>query len=74
MTPLQMASAYGVFANGGFYVPPVLITRITDHRGQVLLDMPPRFPDESQRVISARNAFVMSQLLNEITLTGTAAR
>ena len=74
VTPLQMASAYGVFANGGFYVPPVLITRITDHRGQVLLDMPPRFPDESQRVISARNAFVMSQLLNEITLTGTAAR
>lgn len=74
VTPLQMASAYGVFANGGYYAPPTLITRITDHQGQVLLDIPPRLPDESHRVISARNAFVMRQLLNEITLTGTAAR
>ncbi len=74
VTPLQMASAYGVFANGGYYVPPMLITRITDHRGQVLLDIPPRLPNEAQRVISERNAFVMRQLLNEITLTGTAAR
>jgi penicillin-binding protein 1A len=31
-------------------------------------------PDESQRAIPERNAFVMSQLLNEITRTGTAAR
>lgn len=74
VTPLQMASAYGVFANGGFYVPPMLITRITDHRGRVLMAYEPRLPDESQRVISSRNAFVMSQLLNEITRTGTAAR
>lgn len=74
VTPLQMASAYGVFANGGYYVPPVLITKITDHRGRVLLEQPPRLPDESQRVISARNAFVMTQLLGEITRSGTAAR
>ena len=74
VTPLQMASAYGVFANGGHYVPPMLITRITDHRGRVLMEYEPRLPDESQRVISSRNAFVMSQLLNEITRTGTAAR
>jgi penicillin-binding protein 1A len=31
-------------------------------------------PDDSQRVISERNAFIMSQLLNEITRTGTASR
>jgi penicillin-binding protein 1A len=74
VTPLQMASAYSVFANGGHYVPPILITRITDHRGQVLLDIPPRQPSESQRVVSERNAFVMRQLLNEITSSGTAAR
>lgn len=74
VTPLEMAAGYGVFANGGYYVPPVLITRITDHRGKVLLEVPQRMPDESQRVIPERNAFVMSQLLNEITRTGTAAR
>jgi len=74
VTPLEMASGYGVFANGGHYVPPVLITRITDHTGKVLLDRPPQGPDESQRVIPERNAFVMSQLLQEITRSGTAAR
>ena len=74
VTPMQMASGYAVFANGGYFVPPVLITRITDHRGKVLLEVPPTVPDESQRVISPRNAFVMGQLLQEITRSGTAAR
>ena len=74
VTPMQMATGYGVFANGGYYVPPVLITRVTDHKGKVLLDVPPKVPDESQRAISPRNAFMMSQLLQEITRSGTAAR
>ncbi|MEY2683556.1 MAG: Penicillin-binding protein [Pseudomonadota bacterium] len=74
VTPLQMATAYGVFANGGYYVPPALITRITDHKGKVLLESPAKLPDESQRVIPERNAFVMNQLLQEITRSGTAAR
>lgn len=74
VTPLQLASAYGVFANGGFYTPPVLITRITDHDGKVLMQAPARGLDHAQRVIPERNAFVMTQLLGEITRTGTAAR
>jgi penicillin-binding protein 1A len=74
VTSLQMAAGYGVFANGGYYVPPKFIQRITDHKGKVLLDSPSATPDESQRVIDARNAFVMSQLLQEVTRSGTAAR
>jgi penicillin-binding protein 1A len=74
VTPLQMATAYGVFANGGYYMPPQLITRITDHRGRVLMEVPPATLEGAERVISSRNAFVMSQLLNEITRSGTAAR
>ena len=74
VTPLEMAAGYSVFANGGYYVPPLLISRITDSRGRVLLETPQRMPDDSQRVISERNAFIMSQLLNEITRTGTASR
>ncbi len=73
-TPMQMASAYAVFANGGFHVTPQLITRITDAKGRVLLDTPPAPPDESQRTVSERNAFVMSTLLQEVTRSGTAAR
>jgi penicillin-binding protein 1A len=35
-TPLQMASAFGVFANGGYRVEPFLIARIEDAKHKVL--------------------------------------
>ncbi|MFM2342264.1 MAG: hypothetical protein RLZZ592_1917 [Pseudomonadota bacterium] len=74
VTPMEMADAYAVFATGGMRVNPVLITRITDARGQVLAQA--RLPDghdERQRVIPERNAFMMNSLLQEITRSGTAA-
>ena len=74
VTPLQMASAYSVFANGGYRVNPMLITRITDNKGRVLQQSPPPVIDESMRAIDARNAFVMSQLMGEVTRSGTAAK
>ena len=74
VTPLEMAAGYGVFANGGHYLPPVLITRITDPKGRVLLEVPPQATDEANRTLPERNAFLMGQLLNEITRSGTAAR
>jgi penicillin-binding protein 1A len=73
VTPLQMVGGYSVFANGGYRVNPALITRITDSKGRVLLDTPPKQVDESMRVIDARNAYVMSQLMGEVTRAGTAA-
>jgi penicillin-binding protein 1A len=74
VTPLQMASGYGVFANGGYLVAPRLIERVTDYRGRVLQDSPTAKPEESMRVIDARNAFVMTDLLQEVTRSGTAAK
>ena len=74
VTPLQMAGAYSVFANGGYRVNPMLITRITDNKGRVLQQSPPPVIDESMRTIDARNAFVMNQLLAEVARSGTAAR
>ena len=73
VTPLQMASAFGVFANGGYLLPPVLIARITDNRGQVLQQFQPPPLDDSRRAIDARNAFVMDTMLQEVTRSGTAA-
>jgi penicillin-binding protein 1A len=74
-TPLQLAGAYSVFANGGWRVSPVLIERITDAQGKVLFEAPPApAQDESTRAIPARNAFVMKSLLQEVTHAGTAAR
>ena len=72
VTPLQMASGYSVFANGGYRVNPLLITRITDNKGRVLQQSAPPVIDEGMRTIEARNAFVMSQLLGEVARSGTA--
>ena len=74
VTPLQMATAYSVFANGGFAPQPQLIDKITDQKGKPLLETRPPVLDESQRTLPARNAFVMNTLLQEITRSGTAAR
>jgi penicillin-binding protein 1A len=74
VTPLQMAAGYAVFANGGYRVAPSLITKVVEHKGRVLYESQSEAPAESQRAIEPRNAFVMSNLLQEITRSGTAAR
>ncbi len=74
VTPMQMATGYAVFANGGYKVPPFLISKITDQRGKVLIQTAPAEITEEQRVIPARNAFTMTSLLQEVTRSGTAAR
>lgn len=74
VTPMQMATGYAVFANGGYRVNPWLITRITDQKGKVLVESQPPLLNESMRAIDARNAFIMNRLMQEITRSGTAAR
>ena len=74
VTPMQVATGYSVFANGGYRVNPYLITKVTDQMGKVLSEFTPPPLDESARAIDARNAFVMSSLLQEVTRSGTAAR
>ena len=74
VTPLQMVTGYSVFANGGYRVNPYLITKVTDQLGKVLSEFKPLELDESVRAIDARNAYVMTSLLQEVTRSGTAAR
>ena len=74
VTPMQMVTAYSVFANGGHLLPPMLIQRVTDSKGKILLRAQPPVLDESLRTLPARNAFVMSSLLQEVARSGTAAR
>ena len=74
VTPMQMVTGYSVFANGGVRVQPHLITRVTDHKGKILVDSPPAPMDEANRAITPRNAFVMTSLLQEVTRSGTAAK
>lgn len=74
VTPMQMAAGYAVFANGGYRVSPTLITKVVEHKGKVLFEAPPPNLTTSERAIDPRNAFVMSNLLQEITRSGTAAK
>jgi penicillin-binding protein 1A len=75
VTPLEMAAAYGVFANGGHRVLPVLIERIVAADGSVLFEAPPAAPlDEATRVLPARTVFLANSLLQDVTARGTAAR
>jgi penicillin-binding protein 1A len=74
VTPMQMADAYSVFANGGFRVTPVLVTKLTDSKGHTLFEAKPPVLDDNDRTLDARNAFVMDSLLQEVTRSGTAAR
>jgi penicillin-binding protein 1A len=74
VTPIQMATAYSVFANGGYRINPYLITKITDQKGKVLVETRAPVLDESARGIDARNAFIMSSLLQEVARSGTAAK
>jgi penicillin-binding protein 1A len=73
VTPMQMATAYSVFANGGYRVNPWLIAKVTDQKGKVLTQTQAQEINESVRGIDARNAFIMNSLLQEVTRTGTAA-
>ena len=73
VTPMQMATAYSVFANGGYMTSPVLIAKVTDSKGKVLSQATPPVLDDSTRTLDARNAFVMNTLLQEVTRSGTAA-
>ncbi|MBD8726078.1 penicillin-binding protein 1A [Oxalobacteraceae sp. CFBP 13708] len=71
--PLQMAGAYAVFANGGYRVSPYLISKVTDSDGKVLSEArPARAGDEANRVIDARNAFLMDSMLKDVVRHGTA--
>ncbi|MFJ3047471.1 penicillin-binding protein 1A [Herbaspirillum chlorophenolicum] len=75
VTPLQMVGAYSVFANGGYKINPYLITKVADNNGNVLSQgKPATADDESNRVIDARNAFIMDSMLRDVVRHGTAVK
>ena len=73
--PLQMAAAYAVFANGGYRIKPYLVEKITDASGRIIAQARPvQAGNSANRVIDARNAFMMRKLLREVVERGTAGR
>lgn len=69
--PIDMASAFGVLANGGVRVEPTAIVKIVDRNGQVIEES----SVTEQRVVDAKDAYVLTNMLQSVMSggTGTAA-
>jgi len=75
VTPMQMVAAYSIFANGGYRVLPYFVERVEDARGNVLIQAKPQSAEEgAERVIDARNAFIMTSIMQDVVRRGTATR
>jgi penicillin-binding protein 1A len=66
----QMVAAYGVFANGGIYNKPVLVTSIEDKNGTILYQYVP----ESKDVMNPETAYVTVNLMEGVTRVGSGAK
>ncbi len=73
VSPLDMAAAYGTFANSGMRIDPTPILKITDREGRVLEDNTHRTP---VRVMDENAANNVTKTLTGVVTggTGTAAR
>jgi penicillin-binding protein 1A len=69
ITPLEQTSAFSVFPNDGVRVAPRYITRVADYDGRILEE---DFSDIKD-VVSSRTARIMTSMLREVVLHGTAA-
>ncbi len=69
ITPLEAAGAYTMFSNQGRYVKPDFITLVRDQNSKVLY----QHKDESKQVLDPRVAYLMTNLMEEVLRSGTAA-
>jgi len=70
VTLMELTRAFSAFPNDGKLIEPVLIDRIEDRDGRVLVENQPR----SQQVISPQTAEIMTRLLMGVVERGTATR
>ena len=69
VTPVQLASAYAAFANGGVLVEPRLVQEVRDPQGKTVWRAERRVV---RRMMSERTATVMRSLLRDVVTGGTA--
>ena len=66
VTMLDMATAFGVFANGGYKVPLHPILKVTDSKGKVLEEYkPPPSPIFGKKILPEGVAFIISDILSD---------
>ena len=69
VNPLEMASAYGVFATNGLYSKPIALLKIVDREGKVLYQA----KTQTKRVIDATSAYLTTNMLQDVLVSGTAS-
>ncbi|MCK4536134.1 MAG: PBP1A family penicillin-binding protein, partial [Desulfuromonadales bacterium] len=86
VTPMELAGAYAVLANGGVRITPTYIARILDRNGRILESIDPAdFPGGPQpgqrlvqqqrtRVISPETSYLITNLLESVVRHGTGWR
>ncbi|RCW50493.1 MULTISPECIES: penicillin-binding protein 1A [unclassified Halanaerobium] len=68
--PIEMASAYGVFANRGVYIKPYAISRVLDKRDNVIFEAKP----EKRIVMTEEESYLMTSMLKSVIQNGTGWR
>lgn len=68
-TPLEIAGAYTVFANGGIHQQPTLVSRVETATS----DVNPTQRAASYQALDPRVAWLMNNMLEEVMRSGTAA-
>src|SRR5471030_3282696 len=69
ITPLEAAGAYTLFANGGDFLKPSLLSLVRDDKGKVVY----KNKTDDKQVLDQRVAYLMTSMLEEVLRTGTAA-
>ncbi len=67
LTNLEVTAAYAALANGGVYQKPVFYTKVTDHKGNVLL----KTEQESHRSVSKETAALLTDAMKAVVTEGT---
>lgn len=70
VSPLEMTSAFGVFANRGIRVEPVSILKIEDKNGNLIEEQ----TIDKREVLSEETAYIMTSMLQDVVDYGTAQR
>lgn len=68
ISPLEMASAYGTFGNQGVYIKPVSYTKVTNKKGEIILETKPN----KSKVMDPGAAFIMTDILRTTVSDGIA--
>lgn len=66
VTMLEMAQAFGVFANNGYYIPIQSILKVTDNKGKTIDEFKPlKSPIFGKKVLPDGVAYIISHILND---------